>query len=135
MPGKKALTQIFSVRTQKISFTLAAIQLMVTEVFPLQRDKANTGLQPQGEISISEARWEKSCKKSRLKSVLKNMAQGLMPYATSAPALCPVLTPIVITAVVAVAHELPFLSKDILWLSCCRHLTDVLEKPRGAGGR
>lgn len=121
--------------TQKSSFSFAAFQLIITEVFHCKEIMANTGLQPQGEIHPSDARREKSHKKSGLKSVLKNMAQGPAPDATSALAPCAVLTPIVITAVVAVGHELPFLSKDISWQSCCGHLTDVSEEPRGGDRR
>lgn len=107
---------------------------MVTEVFHCKEITANTGLQPQGEINPSEVQWEKSYKKSRLKSVLKNMVQGPMPDATLAFAPCTVLTPIVVTAIVGVGHEPPFPSKDISWQSCCGHLTDVSEELTGAGG-
>ena len=88
--------------TQKISFSFAAFQLIITEVFHCKEITANTRLQPQGEINPSEVKWEKSHKKSGLKSVLKNMAQGPMPDAALVLAPCAVLTPIIITAIVAV---------------------------------
>lgn len=112
MPSKKASTQTFRQDTPKISFSFAAFHLMVTEVFSCKEIMENTRLQPQGEMNPLEVK-QKSCKKSRSKSVLKNMAQGLMPDATSAFAPCAALTLIVVTAIVTVAHELPFLSKDI----------------------
>lgn len=54
---------------------------------------------------------------------------------TSAFAPCTVLMLIFITSFVAEGRELPFLSKDILWQTCCGHLTDVSEVPREVGGR
>lgn len=73
--------------TQKSSFSFAAFQLIITEVFHCKEIMANTRLQPQGEIHPSDGRQEKSHKKSGLKIVLKNMAQGLTPPRRLPPGL------------------------------------------------
>lgn len=100
--------------TQTISW-FCCLSVTIAEVFHCKERAANTGQQPQRQkINPSEAKGAKSHRKGGLKSVLKNMAQGPMPGATSVLAPCAVLTPIVITATIAAGHELLLLSKDIL---------------------